>query len=165
MKRLFALLLALLLIGSFALAESIDFTSMTDEELNALIAGAQAELKSRNAGDEYWYNDNDIVIYPAGVTKYSDIMNTYGYAVVVENNTDKTISLSCDCVVNGWAVTAFGVSDVQPGKTVKDFITMFVKDAGVETEDDVETFDVVAEIYDDDYDTIAEFGPITVNLK
>lgn len=165
MKRLFVMILALLLIGSFALAETVDFASMTDDELNALISGAQAELKSRKGGDEYWYNEGGITIYPAGVTKYTQIGNMYQYALVVENNTDKTINISCDCVVNGWSVVASGILDVAPGQTKKDFVAMMSKDAGVESEDDVETFDISIKIYGDDYKTIAEFGPITVNPK
>lgn len=165
MKRILALALALLLIGGIALAESLDYASMTDEELQAILEGVQAELKSRKSGDEYWYDDNDIRVYPAGATKYNDLMNLYQYAITVENNTDKIINLSCSAVVNGWSVTASGVLDIQPGKTVKDFIGMFVKDAGATCEDDIETFDVTFKIYGDDFKTIAEFGPITVDLK
>lgn len=165
MKKLFVLLLALLLIGSFALAETVDFASMTDDELNALIAGAQAELSSRKSGDEYWYNEGGITIYPAGRTKYTAIGNIYGYGIVVENNSDKTINVSCDCVVNGWSVMASGVQGVAPGQTKKDFVSMMAKDAGVESEEDVETFDITCKIYGEDYKTIAEFGPITVNPK
>lgn len=167
MKKLCALILALLLIGSIALAETIDFTSITDDELNALISGAQAELKNRGGGDEteYWYNENGITIYPAGVTKYTEIGNMYQYAIVVENNSDTTINVSCDCVVNGWSVMASGVREVAAGQTKKDFVSMMAKDAGVESEDDVETFDITCKIYGDDYKTIAEFGPITINLK
>lgn len=167
MKKLCALLLALLLIGSIALAEQLDFASMTDEELNAIISSAQEELNSRNGGDdtEYWYNENGITVYPAGATKFTDIGHMYQYAVAVENNTDKTISLSTDCVVNGWAVMSTGIQDVAPGQSKKDFISMFASDIGVEGEDDVETFDISIEIYDDEYNSLAEFGPITVNLK
>ena len=46
MKKLFALVLVLLLCGS-AMAATIDWSSMTDEEINSEIAAAQAELESR----------------------------------------------------------------------------------------------------------------------
>ena len=46
MKKVFALLLVLMLCGS-ALAAGIDWASMTDDEINAEIAAAQAELESR----------------------------------------------------------------------------------------------------------------------
>ena len=166
MKKLFALLLALLLIGSVALAETIDFASMTDEELNTLIAGAQAELKSRSGGEEYWYNDGGIVVYPAGASKFDNIMNTVDYAIAVENGSDKTINVSCEFVVNGWEATTLGViDDVAPGKSKKDFASIFVKDFGVTSLEDVETLEVSIDIYDNDYDMIAEVGPIDVDLK
>ena len=46
MKKLIALVLVLMLCGS-ALAATVDWSSMTDEEINAEIAAAQAELESR----------------------------------------------------------------------------------------------------------------------
>ena len=48
MKKLIALVLVLLLCGS-AMAATVDWSSMTDEEINAEIAAAQAELESRGA--------------------------------------------------------------------------------------------------------------------
>ena len=48
MKKLIALILVLLLCGS-AMAATVDWSSMTDEEINAEIAAAQAELESRGA--------------------------------------------------------------------------------------------------------------------
>lgn len=167
MKRLFVMILALLLIGSFALAETVDFASMTDDELNALIAGAQAELKNRKGGDdEYWYNEGGIVVYPAGAAKFDDFMKTVEYAIAVENGSDEIINVSCEFIVNGWDVTTLGViDDVAPGKSKKDFASLFTKDIGVASLDDIETLEVTFEIYNDDYDTIAEVGPITANLN
>ena len=46
MKKLIALILVLLLCSS-ALAATVDWSSMTDDEINAEIAAAQAELESR----------------------------------------------------------------------------------------------------------------------
>lgn len=48
MKKLIALVLVLLLCGS-AMAATVDWSSMTDEGINAEIAAAQAELESRGA--------------------------------------------------------------------------------------------------------------------
>ena len=48
MKKLIALILVLLLCGS-AMAATVDWSSMTDEEINAEIAAALAELESRGA--------------------------------------------------------------------------------------------------------------------
>lgn len=48
MKKLIALILVLLLCGA-AFAEDIDWSGMTDEEITAQIAAAQAELESRGA--------------------------------------------------------------------------------------------------------------------
>ena len=51
MKKLIALVLVLMLCGS-AMAASVDWASMTDEEINNEIAAAQAELESRGAAAE-----------------------------------------------------------------------------------------------------------------
>ena len=51
MKKLFALILVLLLCGS-AMAATVDWSSMTDDEISAEIAAAQAELESRGIAAE-----------------------------------------------------------------------------------------------------------------
>ncbi len=51
MKRIIALIIVLVLCGA-ALAEGIDWSKMTDEQINAEIANAQAELKKRDGGTE-----------------------------------------------------------------------------------------------------------------
>ena len=49
MKKLIALFLLVLMLCGVACAEGIDWASMTEEEINAEIAAAQAELESRGA--------------------------------------------------------------------------------------------------------------------
>lgn len=51
MKKLIALVLVLMLCGT-AFAATVDWSSMTDDEINAEIAAAQAELESRGAATE-----------------------------------------------------------------------------------------------------------------
>ena len=51
MKKLIALVLVLMLCGS-AMAATVDWASMTDEEIAAEIAAAQAELESRGAASD-----------------------------------------------------------------------------------------------------------------
>ena len=51
MKKLIALILVLLFCGS-AMAATVDWSSMTDDEINAEIAAAQAELESRGIATE-----------------------------------------------------------------------------------------------------------------
>jgi len=51
MKRIIALIIVLVLCGA-ALAEGIDWSKMTDEQINAEIANAQAELEKRGGGTE-----------------------------------------------------------------------------------------------------------------
>jgi len=51
MKKLIALMLVLLLCSS-AMAATVDWSSMTDDEINAEIAAAQAELESRGVAAE-----------------------------------------------------------------------------------------------------------------
>ena len=51
MKKLIALILVLLLCSS-AMAATVDWSSMTDDEINAEIAAAQTELESRGVAAE-----------------------------------------------------------------------------------------------------------------
>ena len=51
MKRIIALIIVLVLCGA-ALAEGIDWSKMTDEQINTEIANAQAELEKRGGGTE-----------------------------------------------------------------------------------------------------------------
>ena len=67
MKKLLTVVLALILIGTVALTEGIDWVSLTDDEINAIIEAGQQELKNRS-GDEsvnnetYHYSDMDVTI-------------------------------------------------------------------------------------------------------
>ena len=66
MKKLLAVVLTLILCA-VALAEGIDWASMTDEEITAIVEAGQAELKSRASaeqteGNTYIYSDIEVTI-------------------------------------------------------------------------------------------------------
>lgn len=66
MKKLLAVVLVLMLFA-VALAEGIDWASMTDEEITAIVEAGQAELKSRASaeqteGNTYQYSDVEVTI-------------------------------------------------------------------------------------------------------
>ena len=59
MKKLLAILLTLVLLGVCALAENIDWSSMSDDEIKTAIKEGQAELDSRKEESD----DGSIVAY------------------------------------------------------------------------------------------------------
>ena len=69
MKKLLAIIITLILLCSVALAESIDWASMTDEEITAILEEGKAELERRSGenadstdSETYHYSDVDVTI-------------------------------------------------------------------------------------------------------
>lgn len=100
MKKLLAVFVSLILLGSMAFAESIDWTSLTDDEITAIIEAGQQELNSRNqengessGGETYHYTDVDVTIvgYQRGQV---DDKNALLVLVEWMNKGEKPVSLS-----------------------------------------------------------------------
>ncbi len=161
MKKLFALVLAMLMICGSAFAE-IDWSSMTDDEIKAAIEAAQAELAARKPADaedgSIKIEDGLVLFDSNGVTatvKGEPWLQDYGerqyvyFTVVVSNESDIEISLSPDeCSCNGWESTGFGTGFLSAGKKTKDDWYFYVTDAEIHSLDEIEEFKFEIFLYD-----------------
>lgn len=165
MKKLLTLLLALLLIGSIALAESLDYASMTDKELQDIIDGARNELLVRKLdsdGTFVLFDQDGAKLYLTGHYK----INSSGFVkmeAVFINNTGKAATVGVDEVyVNGWKVSALSPGGCANGKKIKGTFDMNLSSAEISTFAEVEEIEFHIRIYDESYETFIRFDPITV---
>ena len=161
MKRLLGLLFAVLFIFSIsveAFAELPDFTSLTDEELHALVDGARNELKAR----ELVINEKTVLLNQEGVQiyltgpyeveaqSYSNY-TTISFEAVVVNDTDKKINVSFESSsVNGWDVDNSGILEISAGKKKKGNLKLRISDADITTYEEIEDIELVFKVWDDD---------------
>ena len=109
MKRFFLMLLCILLCSS-AFGESVDYASMTDEQLQIVINSARNELAKRSADFECLVNDEYVRITKTGSRRFGsytfsneDIRKYVQMEVIVENVSGTEFELITDGVsINGW---------------------------------------------------------------
>lgn len=177
MKRLFSILVVLMLVFSTAaLAEGIDFASMDDAALQALIDGARNELEKRGkTNGEQTVEENTVLFEENGVTVYltgeHEVWGSDSYyldlGVVLVNNSDKTVSVLIDTAyVNGWEVYGGGITDTGAGKKQQAVLDFCISDANISTYEEVEEIEMNFIIIDSDtYDTIAELEPVVIHCN
>ena len=108
MKKIVALALVLLSLIPCAFAESIDYSSMTADQLREVIVQARAALASMEEPfmDKcVVYDANDIKITITGIRKNSS-MNWVYFDITVINKSENNITVHfSDTYVNGWKVS------------------------------------------------------------
>lgn len=175
MKRLFTLTLTLalaLLLCSCALAEGLDFASMTDEELQTVIDTARNELTNR----QLIYAENTVLIDQDGIKLYLSGKNDFRLreesaylelGTVLVNDSDKNVSILVDDLyVNGWRISALGGGHADAGKKDKSTLDMNLFEAEITAFEDIEEMEFTFRVYDSDsYDDILVCDPITVQFK
>ena len=173
MKRLIcALLAALMLLCGMAVAEEIDFASMDDSALHAMIDGARNELTKR----ELIAAENTVLFEQDGVTVYlTGNYDVWGYdednyldlEAVLVNESDKMLYVTVRyAYINGWEVSGGAFSDTDAGKKAKDTLQFYLTDAGVATYEEIEDIEMTFAIVDSaTYETITVLEPITVHFN
>lgn len=172
MKKIFALMLALLLLVAIpceAFAEMPDFSAMSDEELHALIDAARNEMAARElkAGENVLlFEEDGVQVYMTGNNRAEDYgESAYLYIeVVVINDSGRQIAIVDDgASVNGWNVTFFGFGGVSAGKKKKGDLELVISDASITTLDEVEDVEIVLQLLDEDsWNVLCTLDPITV---
>lgn len=162
MKKLLATVLCLCLFAFSASAESLDFATMTDDELTAIIEAAQNELNQRHPQDNNTL-ENFVLIDENGVKCYLtgeyEIVGSYddGYCdlmlgAVIENNSGETVNVNVDdCTVNGFKVFGVGANDTRPGQKQRTSIDLYLADAGIYSIDEIESISISFNMAGEDY--------------
>lgn len=151
MKKVLVLLLATLLLCPLMVsAESIDLSTMTREELHALIDQARAELSKFGL-----YADNDLVIfdeegYKVTLSSYDYLRGAIELFFNMENNSDKALSLLIEkCFLNGHELDAGHEISLKAGESTREVTSVYdIEDIGIESEEDIETLEFSFKLYD-----------------
>ncbi len=157
MKKFISILLAFFLLGGAAMAEGIDYASMTDVELRAILDGVRNELVKRElkAGDKILlFEQNGVSVYLTGkyqINSWGEGNHTLELEATIVNESDAKISVFFDTVsVNGWEVSGIGIVDINPGKKKKDDFKIHLNDADVTAYEEIEDIEFEFYVYDAD---------------
>lgn len=170
MKKLISIVLTLLLVGSLALAEA-DFTSMTDDELHALVDGARIELTKRElsaAADTVILEQDGVTVYLTGENRTSSDGKYIYVGVVIINENDFTITLMNNATqVNGWMSFMNNMAgSVAPGARAKGELQIKVDGTDAASIEEVQEVTLVVDIFDKDTPTtVSTTDPITVHFN
>lgn len=127
MKRVIALALALLLIGSVALADTMAVAADTDK---IRVTVSEGTIKKNYIGDEDTYLELKIVI---------------------ENKTSSEITMTCtSATFDDWEVESSCYIDVKPRKKKKDTISVHYEQADLTDFKDVDVMTLAFHIISDD---------------
>lgn len=157
MKKLFALLLALLLPVTGALADVLtdDWRGADDAEIQAAIDELNAELQSRTAtrgsddGNMILYEQDGITVTMTGENyAFTDL---FYIGVIVENNSNRDIMVTLrDASVNGWETSTLAPGKVQAGNKKKADMTFNFGKAGITSETEIQNIKYVLTVIDAD---------------
>lgn len=171
MKRLLACIIAILFTAMSipALADGIDFSSMTDEEIQSLIDAGRNVLLERSLvadGKTLVFEQEGVSLYLTGDMRLTDSGFLYVGAILV-NDSGTTISLINNaCSVNGWMAFMNGIDSVAPSKKASGELQFNVKDTGIAAIEDVEEIEICIDVFDKDTPkTWFTIEPVVVNFK
>lgn len=128
MKRVFVLVLVLMLCAGALADTSIDWKSMSDEEISAIIEAGQAELKSRVAVSDsaFVVTSGTVLINTNGITvTVSDepriFVDSVCFDVVIENHSEYEARIIInDVKVDGWEEHGVCGGSVGPGMKARE---------------------------------------------
>ena len=170
MKRLIAIVIIFLLSVSCAIAEDIDWASLSDEDIEAIIAAAHKELNDRHeTTDEtivaYDQDGHKLTLSNMREGNYINYDLSVVFDAVYENNSDGSNELSINgSYVNGWDTGALSSPDTTPGHKQKMDIVIGLDDTDVASIDEIERIELVFGYMDEDYD-FTEFEPVVIYQK
>jgi len=174
MRKFLAILFAALLLCGSCLAEGLDYASMTDDQLHAIVDAARNELAKREliaAENTVLFEQDGVTIYMTGDWKIRESsINDSIYLeinVIAINNTNRNVGIRIENPsVNGWDVSASLPSGVSANKKAKDVLTLDVADAEVKTAADLQDLTMTFRLLDEDsYKTFSEGEPVTIHFN
>ena len=171
MKKIAAMILVMALCASAAFAAEIDWASMTDDEIRAIIAEAQGELAKRApvAEGALPIAEGTVLIDQGGIlvtlTGKVETMGTLmELEVIVENNSDTPIYVNVTrSSINGLELFGAGIADIGAGKKKKGDLMFTLEDASINSPSEIEELEMTLSVANaDTWSTI--FNADTVTL-
>lgn len=176
MKKFFAIIFAIALLCGVACAEGIDWASMTDNEINAVIEAAKAELDSRNTPEDsddilMLVDIDDIKVYLTRTYSTLGSKEDEFFSIqldgVVENDSEKEITVDiASCSINGWEASGSGIFSTRPGKKQKGSFDIYAYLADVYSIEEIEELEITLSIWDNEsYSTFFTSEPIIIPIN
>lgn len=172
MKRIICVIMAIVMVCASAFALEIDWMALSDEELGAVLVGAQEEAARRAGAAKADAGDGVLRIVPgtvllddAGVrvTVDSEIYEQFGmmvFDIICVNDSGHGVMVSAeDVYVNDWASMMSGCTEmIDAGKKAKGvFLLMGLDDVGVGSAEDIDCVECVMYACDmDTWDDVTE---------
>lgn len=171
LRKIMAVVLVMALCASAALASEIDWAGMTDDEIRAIIAEAQAELAKRApvaegtlpiADGTVLIDQGDILVTLTG--KVETMGTLMELEVIVENNSDTPIYVNVTgSSINGWEVFGAGIADIGAGKKKKGDLMFTLDDASINSPSEIDELELTLSVADaDSWNTIFTADTVTL---
>ena len=148
-KRVAIFVLLLSLFANLAFAE-LDVSSLTDDELKAIISQCSAELRSRHTTQEdgvLLFDQGGMRLYQTGEAEINP-RGRINIPVMVCNDLEISASLNLVSVVcNGFAVNGYCGSTIPPQSKAKNTLDFSTEDVGLTSVEDIESLIFGWEIY------------------
>ncbi len=171
-NRLLALFLALLLPVA-ALAESIDLSGLTNDQLVELKSRIVAELEARNpveitelhfrdGGPWMLVNADGLTVYFTGRRRHD--MPFYYLETVFENNSDRELSVWAENYkLNGWNLSGGLICpSIKPGEKQASSLMFDINDALLTSFNEMKELTFTVETKGTDYSTVRNYGDFTM---
>ena len=171
MKNLFSLLLIFcLLVSASAMAESLDYAGMTDEQLHEIINLARNELAKRElvlSGETLILDAENVQVYTTGVVTY-DGYRVKLEVIVVNGSSMETRIDTEKASVNGWTISnAPGLRATGAGKKQKGYFDFYITPDLLPDVSALEDIEFVLELSDAEngYKNFYTSSPITIHIE
>lgn len=172
MKKIFSILLAIVLTLCSCVAIAADYSSMTVEDLSHEYNAIRNELLKRGLvaeGKTPLFEQNGVSVYLTGkyeiAKNWSDQIILKLEAVVI-NDYKTVINVmpeNSNASINGWDVSCDGITSTNPGKKQKGYFELCLSDADISTYEEIEEIEFQFYLYDfDNWETVSHVAPVTV---
>lgn len=172
MKKWIAFALAMLC-ASAALAESVDLSAFTDDDLVALKARIVAELEERHPVEQTVFHFKDggpwMLVNTDGITVYLTgrrrlDMPFYHLETVFENNSGMELSvLADDFKLDGWNLSGGSICpSIKPGEKQASDLFYNIEEALHTSFDQMKTLTFMVETRASDYSVVHRYGPFSL---
>ena len=173
MKKFISMILILVLsiAATFAFAEGVDVSSMTDEELRAIVDSARNELVKRELtaeADTVLFDAEGVKMYLTGNSRVSSDGEYAYFEVVVVNDTDVEVGITVESAsINGWDVFGSDVYGTSAGKKQKAEMFFKIADAEISTIEEIDDLELTFRLFDSDNSTFIteESDPVILNVN
>ena len=164
MKKKSKILVTMLCLSLFAIM-ALGSGSSDSDDTKEIVATSNEPKTSVTIEEQELINQDGIVI--TAKEYVTDNIWGDGIKLVLENNTDKTVTVGCNAlIVNNYMITDLFVAEVAPGKKSNEVMYLSnteLKAAGIDTVGQVEIY---FHVYDSaSYDNIFDSGCVTIKTS